>query len=80
MINFDSTDWNSIRDTIDKVNEIGCMQIGETSDGESIIFDVSRDDDGNDLLMTSVFQKNGWTRINYYNPVNYTIEELYKKE
>ena len=79
IINFDSTDWNSIRDTIAKVNEIGCVQRGATSEGEDIIFDVHTDEDGNDVLHTTLFQKNGWERHNYYHPNEYIIEEVYKK-
>lgn len=80
MINFNSQDWDSIKDTIDKINKIGEMQFGTTYNGEDIVFDVCKDDDGNDCLVTSVFQKNGWTRKNTYNPVYGTIDETYKKE
>lgn len=52
MINFDSQDWDSIRDTINKINEIGEMQFGTTDEGEDIIFDVCRDEDGDDCLIT----------------------------
>ena len=79
MINFNSRDWNSIRDTIDKINEIGEMQFGKTEDGENIIFDVVNYGDG-DCLKTEVFQSNGWIRTNIYHPEDYSIEELYKKE
>lgn len=80
MINFNSQDWDSIQDTIDKVNQIGEMQFGKTSEDEDIIFDVYKDEDGNDCLVTQVFQKNGWMRKNTYNPVWRTIDETYKKE
>lgn len=80
MINFDSRDWDSIRDTINKINEISELQVGETEDGETIIFDVSKNEDGEDILKTDVFQKNGWIRTNYYDPAEYIIEELYKKD
>jgi len=78
-INFDSRDWNSICGTIDKINEAGELQFGETSDGERIIFDVVNYGAG-DCLKTEVFQSNGWIRTNIYHPFDYTIEELYKKE
>jgi hypothetical protein len=78
-INFDSTDWNSIADTIDKINKTGEMQIGTTFDGETILFDVYCDKDGNDQLMTEVFQKNGWIRLKIYNPREYIVEELYHR-
>lgn len=78
-IYFDSNDWDSIRDTIEKINEIGELQAGKTEDGEDIIFDVCKDDEGNDCLVTHVHQKNGWWRKNVYNPSDYSIEELYQK-
>ena len=80
MINFNSQDWNSIKDTIDKINEIGCMQLGETADGEDITFSVVKDDDGIDCLVTEVYQENGWIRKNIYNPNDGIVEELYRKE
>lgn len=79
MINFDSKDWNSIKSTIDKINEIGCMQLGITAEGEDIIFDVCKDEDGNDCLTTEILQKNGWMRKNIYNPVWCTIDETYER-
>lgn len=79
-INFDSQDWDSIKDTIDKINQIGEMQFGTTSEGEDIFFSVCKDEDGNDCLITEVLQENGWTRKNTYNPVYYTIDETYEKE
>ena len=75
-INFNSNDWNSIQDTIDKINAIGEMQFGHTEDGEFIIFDVGADN----TLITDVVQDNGWVRRNIYHPNDGTIEELYKKE
>lgn len=75
-INFNSNDWNSIQDTIDKINAIGEMQFGRTEDGEFIIFDVG----ANNTLITDVVQDNGWVRRNIYHPNDGTIEELYKKE
>ena len=80
QINFDSHDWDSIKDTIEKVNAIGEMQFGKTDDGEDIFFDVVKDEDGHDKLKTEVFQSNGWIRTNIYDPKDWTIEELYKKE
>jgi len=75
QIRFDSTDWNSIRDTIKKINEAGCMQLGTTEDGEDIFFDVTREG----ALHTTVLQKNGWERHNYYNPYRFTVDEIYRK-
>lgn len=80
QIYFDSSDWNSIRDIIEKVNESGEMQFGATEEGETIIFDVGRDEDGNDYLITDVLQHNGWWRKNYYHPDSYIIEETYHKD
>lgn len=79
QIYFDSRDWNSIRDTITKVNENGEYQAGTTSEGERIIFDVGMDEDGDDYLITVVHQKNGWIRKNCYHPSDFTIEETYCK-
>lgn len=79
-IYFDPSDWNTVRDTIDKVNEIGCPQLGTNEDGEDVLFDVCVDDDGYDVLHTTTFQKNKWERHNYYYPNDYRIEELYHKE
>lgn len=78
-IYFDSTDWSTIRDTINKVNEIGCPQLGTTDDGEDILYEVYKDEDGNDVLHTTVFQKNGWERHNHYCPRDFRVEELYRK-
>ena len=78
-IKFDPTDWDSIRDTIDKINNFG-VQLGTTSEEENILFDLGKDDDGNDYLITSVFQSNRWIRKNYYYPNDYIIEEIYQKE
>lgn len=75
-INFNSTDWDSVIDTINKVNEVGCMQLGQTSDGEDITFDVTKDG----KLHTAVYQKNGWVRHNYYDPEECTVEEIFKRE
>lgn len=80
MINFDSRDWDSIRDTINKINEAGEMQFGKTSEGETIIFYVAKNDDDKDILKTEVFENTGWIRTNYYDPYSFTVEELYKKE
>lgn len=79
FINFDSTSWDSIEDTIDKINDIGCLQHSKTADGESIIFDVMRDEDGNDCLVTEVFQHNGFIRKNIYCPETLQVEELYER-
>ena len=80
MINFDSSDWDSICDTIKKVNEIDELQYGKTSDDEDIIFDVCKDEYGNNCLKTDVFQSDGWIRTNIYNPTWYSIDEFYKKD
>ena len=80
MINFDPTSWDSIENTISKINEIGEMQFGETEDGEDIFFDLAKDEDGNDCLVTEVFQSNGWIRKNIYNPATCRVEEMYRKE
>lgn len=74
-INFNSMDWDSITDTINKVNDIGCVQFGETDDGENITFDVTEDG----KLHTTVFQHNGWERHNYYDPSNHTVEEVFRR-
>lgn len=79
MINFDSRDWNSIQDTIDKINEFGEMQFGKTEDDEDIFFSVANFGD-EDCLVTEVFQHNGWVRKNIYHPKDHDIEELYRKE
>lgn len=77
MINFDSTSWESIRETIDTINEVGEMQVGKTADGEDIHFNVAKYGD-EDCLVTNVFQSNGcWVRQNIYHPSDYTVEELY---
>ena len=73
---FDSSDWNSIRDTIDKINEAGQMQVGETAEGETILFDVVDYGEG-DCLVTDVLQRNGWVRKNIYHPKDHDIEEIY---
>lgn len=78
VINFNSTDWNSIRDTINKINKIGCMQIGETSRGETITFDVTNCGD-EDCLVTEVFQKNGWIHRRVYHPSDLTVEGSHKR-
>lgn len=78
-IYFDTTDWSTIEDTIEKVNAIGCVQLGTTADGEAITFDVCSDADGNDVLHTTVLQHNGWERHNYYHPSDYTVEEMYHR-
>ena len=80
MINFDSTSWHSIEDTIAKINEIGEMQFGKTEQGEDIFFDLTKDEDGNDCLVTEVFQSNGWIRKNIYHPESCWIEEVYRKQ
>lgn len=79
MIVFDSNDWASIRDTIKKIDEIGCAQVGKTQEGESITFDVGRDEDGNDYLITEVLQRNGWVRVNNYYPADYYFDETYRR-
>lgn len=78
MINFDSTNWESIKDTINKLNEAGEMQFGKTSDDEYILFDVGRNEDG-DYLITEVLQHNGWMRRNEYYPNDHSVCETYKK-
>lgn len=79
VINFNSIDWNSIEDTIKKINEIGQMQIGETSEGEMILMDVGHDGEG-DTLITEVCQSNGWVRKNIYHTASMYCEELYEKD
>lgn len=79
-INFDPSDWGTVQDTIDKVNEMGCMQLGTNEIGEDVTFDVCKDEDGNDVLHVTTFQHNRWERHNYYYPNDYTVEELYHKE
>lgn len=76
MVNFDSQDWNSIRDTINKINMIGELQIGTTAEGETIILDLTSDGG----LKTDVIQKNGWIRTNEYYPDTCEITETYRKE
>lgn len=78
MINFDSNDWNSIENAIKLINEIGEMQIGTTSEGEDILFDVGHDGEG-DTLITEVTQKNGWVRKNIYHVASLYCEELYER-
>lgn len=78
MINFDSTNWESIEDTINKLNEAGEMQFGKTSDDEYILFDVGHNEDG-DYLITEVLQHNGWMRRNEYYPNDHSVCETYKK-
>lgn len=74
-IRFDPKDWDSIRETFEKINEVGCMQFGTTEHGEDILFDVTKDG----ALHTTVLQKNGWERHNYYHISDCSIEEFYKK-
>lgn len=74
-IYFDSQDWDSIRDTIDKINRAGELQIGETDEGETIIFDVTPEG----YLQTEVLQKNGWVRTNVYDTDDFIINETYKR-
>ena len=74
-IRFDPKDWESIRDTFEKINEVGCMQFGTTENGEDIFFDVTKDG----ALHTTVLQKNGWERHNYYYIADCSVDELYKK-
>lgn len=78
MINFDSTNWKSIEDTINKIKEVGEMQFGKTSDGEDIFFDVGHNEDG-DYLITEVLQHNGWLRRNEYHLSDHCVCETYKK-
>lgn len=80
MINFDSTSWSSINDTIQKINAFGEMQVGETDKKETIVFDIVKDEEGNDCLVTDVFQKNGYIRRNIYNPDTLTVQEIYTKD
>lgn len=80
QIVFDSSNWDTIVDTVNKINEIGCMQLGTTSEGEPIAFDVSTDEDGEYVLHTATTQSNGWIRHNYYYLADYTVEESYEKE
>lgn len=79
QICFDSTDWNSIQDTINKVNEIGCPQLGLTEYGEDIMFTAFKDADGYDVLHTTVLQTNGWERHNFYYTNDYIKEEMYRR-
>lgn len=78
-IHFDPRNWDTVQDTIDKVNEMGCMQLGENEWGEDVTFDVCKDYDGNDALHITTYQTNGWIRHNYYYPNDYVSEELYEK-
>ena len=78
-IYFNPDDWSTVQDTIDKVNERGCIQFGENEYGEDVTFDVSKDTDGNDVLHITTYQHNGWERHNYYYPEEYAWEEIYKK-
>lgn len=80
QIVFDSSNWDTIVDTVNKINEIGCMQLGTTSEGEPITFDVSTDEDGEYVLHTATTQSNGWIRNNYYYLADYTVEETYEKD
>ena len=75
IINFDSANWDSIRDTIDKINEHGEMVVGTNSYGEMIILDVTPEGS----LHTQVTQSNGWIRHNYYDPEERIVEEMYEK-
>lgn len=77
---FDSKNWDSIEDTLNKLKSIGEMQFGETESGESIIFDVDKDEEDKYSLVVSVFQKNGWVRTNIYHVADRTIEEIYRRE
>lgn len=74
-IRFDPKDWDSIRETFEKINEVGCMQFGTTEQGEDIFFDVTKDG----ALHTTVLQNNGWERHNYYYIADCSVDELYKK-
>lgn len=78
VINLDTSDWNSIEDAIKKINEIGSMQVGTTSEGETILLDVGHDGEG-DTLITEVTQKNGWIRKNIYHKADLYCEELYER-
>lgn len=80
LIDFDSTSWCSIEDTIKKINAQGEMQFGRTDNGELIVFDVQKDENGRDCLVTNVFQDNGWIRKNIYNPETLMCEELYRRD
>lgn len=76
-INFDSSDWSSIKDTTEKIKKSGIM-VGSTEDDEDIIFSVEDYGDG-DVLVTKVFQENGWVRSNYYHINDFIVEELYER-
>lgn len=79
VIRLDTSDWNTIEDTINKINSIGSMQFGTNADGESIVMDVFKDEDGNDGLHLITHQNNGWDRHNYYYPGDCFVEEMYKR-
>ena len=79
QIKLDTSSWDSIEDTIDKINSIGCMQFGTNTEGEAITLDVFQDDDGNDGLHMITNQSNGWERHNLYYPGDCTVEEYYSR-
>lgn len=78
-INLDTSSYDSIQDTVNKINEMGCMQFGHSSEGEDVTMDVTSDGEG-DVLHTATYQKNGWVRHNYYHLSDGTVEETYKRE
>lgn len=79
QIRLDTRDWGSIEDTIQKINRIGSMQFAHNSEGEPIVLDVFRDDEGHDGLHITIHQDNGWDRHNYYYPSDLYVEERYER-
>lgn len=50
----------------------------ETEDGENVIVEAYRDENGELVWKISTLQDNGWMRINIYYS-DHTVEELYKR-
>lgn len=75
MINFESSNWNSIRETIKEIEQRAMMIICRTTEDELMILDSP----DSHTLITEVFQTNGWRRKNIYHTDDFTIEEMYSK-
>lgn len=75
MINFDSSNWDSIRETIKEIEQRAMMIMCRTTEDELMILDSP----DSHTLITEVFQKNGWILKNVYHIKDFTIEEMYER-
>lgn len=73
LAEFDPEDINKIKWLVENSDKFDMPLSGVNDDGETTLVEVT-----DEFVLVTTFQKNGWSRKNYYYPDGY-VEETYSR-